>query len=74
MIIYDRLWETMEKKGITKYYLVNKCGLSPSLITRLKRNQSIRTDTINTLCNILDCNIEDIAEYKKDSSNDLSYM
>ncbi|MBQ9608247.1 MAG: helix-turn-helix transcriptional regulator [Lachnospiraceae bacterium] len=66
MIVYDRLWETMKKKGISKYYLTAKCGLSPSLITRLKRNQSIRMDTINTLCEILDCNIEDIAEYKKD--------
>lgn len=56
----------MKKKGISKYYLTAKCGLSPSLITRLKRNQSIRMDTINTLCEILDCNIEDIAEYKKD--------
>ncbi len=66
MIVYDRLWETMKKKGITKYYLITKCGLSPSLITRLKRNQTIKTETINTLCTILDCKIEDIAEYKKD--------
>ncbi len=68
MITYDRLWKTMERKGITKYYLTAKCGLSPSLITRLKRNQSIRMDTINTLCNILDCKIEDIAEYIKDDA------
>ena len=66
MIVYDRLWETMKKKNITKYYLTSKCGISPSLITRLKRNQSIRMDTINNLCNILDCTIEDIAEYIKD--------
>lgn len=66
MIVYDRLWETMEKKGITKYYLIAKCGLSPSLITRLKRNQTIKTETLNTLCAILDCKIEDIAEYIKD--------
>lgn len=66
MIVYDKLWQTMENKGITKYYLTAKCGLSPSLITRLKRNQSVRMDTINTLCNILDCRIEEIAEYIKD--------
>lgn len=66
MIVYDRLWETMKKKGITKYYLTVKCGLSPSLMTRLKRNQSVTMETINTLCQILDCEIEDIAEYKKD--------
>ena len=66
MIVYDRLWKTMEQKGISKYYLIAKCGISPSLITRLKRNQSVRMDTINLLCGILDCKIEDIAEYVKE--------
>lgn len=67
MIVYDKLWQTMKKKGITKYYLISKCGLSPSLITRLKRNETIKTETINTLCKILDCRIEDIAEYISDT-------
>ena len=67
MIVYNRLWETMKRKGITKYYLTAKCGFSPSMITRLKRNQSVTIDTIDRLCRILDCNIEDIAEYIKES-------
>ncbi len=64
-IIYDRLWKTMEDRGVTKYALVTKHGLSPSLITRLKRNQSISINTVDTLCSILKCNIEDIMEYKE---------
>lgn len=70
MIVYDRLWRTMKSKHITKYYLIAKCGISPSLITRLKRNQSVRMDTINMLCRILDCRIEDIAEYIEDDHQD----
>ena len=66
MIIYDKPWKTMENKGITKYYLINKCGISPSLITRLKRNQSVSMATIDRLCSILDCEIQDIAKYTKD--------
>ena len=66
MIVYDKLWKTMEKRGITKSRLVGKYGLSPSLITKLKRNQSITVHTINILCEILDCNVEDIMEYKKE--------
>ena len=65
MIVYDRLWKTMEKKGITKSRLVGKYGLSPSLITKLKRNQSITVHTINKLCTILDCRVEDIMEFVK---------
>ena len=66
MIVYDRLWETMKERQITKSALVGKYGLSPSLITRLKRNQSISVHTINTLCSILHCRVEDIMEYSEE--------
>lgn len=67
MIVYDRLWKTMEERKITKSALVRRFGLSPSLITRLKRNESISVHTINILCSILHCRIEDIMEYIDDS-------
>ena len=68
MIIYDNLWKTMKEKGITKYVLTNKYGLSPSLMTRLKRNLSISIHTVNILCNILDCSVSDIMEFVKDEN------
>ena len=43
---------TMEDRQITKYALITKYGLSPSLMTRLKRNQSISVHTVDTLCKI----------------------
>ena len=64
MIIYDKLWETM-KKGITQYALIKKHNISPAQITRLKRNESVSTHTIDIFCDILDCNVEDIMEHKK---------
>lgn len=64
MIVFDRLWETMRQKGVTQYKLINVYGISPAQITRLKRNANINTHTINMLCEILDCNLEDICEYK----------
>ena len=63
MIVYDRLWNTMTEKGVTQYKLVNK-GISHSTLARLKNNQPVNTDTINKLCSILDCNVEDVMEYK----------
>ena len=65
MIEYNRLWITMKKKGISQYALIKKYGISPAQITRLKRNESVSTNTINTFCEILDCSIEDIMEFKK---------
>lgn len=65
MIVFDRLWVTMKEKGITQYKLIYHYGISPSQITRLKRNANINSHTINVLCEILDCKVEDIMEYIK---------
>lgn len=66
MIKYDKLWETMKEKGITKYTLHKEYHISKSQLFRLKNNQGVSMNTINTLCNILDCHIEDIATHYKD--------
>lgn len=65
MITYDRLWVTMKEKNVTQYTLIKKHGISPAQITRLKRNNNINTHTIDMLCEILDCRVEDIMEYHK---------
>ena len=57
MIKYDNLWLTMQKKGITKYTLHKEYHFSKSLIHRLQNNEGVSMNTINTLCNILDCEI-----------------
>lgn len=64
MIVYDRLWNTMAKKEVTQYKLVTS-GISHSTLSRLKNNQPVNTETINKLCSILDCKVEDIIEYTK---------
>ena len=65
MIVYDKLWETMKEKGITQYALIKKHNISPAQITRLKRNESVSTHTIDVFCDILNCNVEDIMEHRK---------
>lgn len=66
MITYDRLWETMKRKNISQYKLINDYNFSRGQISRLKHNDNVSTFTLNKLCDILDCNIEDIMEYHKD--------
>ena len=66
MISYENLWRTMQEKGVTQYALIKKHGVSPSQITRLKRNESVSTHTIEMFCKILDCRVEDIMEYIKE--------
>ena len=66
MIKFDRLWATMERKGISTYWLREKCGIDRKTIRRLKENDNIETKTLNKLCAALDCGLDDIAEYVKE--------
>ena len=66
MIKFDKLWVTMKEKGISTYWLREKCGIDRKTIRRLKENDNIETKTLNKLCAALDCGLEDIAEYEKD--------
>jgi DNA-binding Xre family transcriptional regulator len=70
MIIYERLWKKMQEQGVSQYRLHAE-GISNSTLTRLRRNEPISTETIDRLCRILQCNVENIMEYKEDS-NELS--
>lgn len=68
MIEYSRLWNTMKNKGISQYSLIKTYGISPGQITRLKRNESVSTHTIDIFCEILDCNVEDIMQHHHSSN------
>lgn len=63
MIRFDRLWKTMEQKNMTTYQLREKCGIDSKTIRRLKANENMETKTLDKLCAVLHCRLEDIAEY-----------
>ena len=66
MIKFDRLWDTMEKKNISTYYLREKCGIDSKTVRRLRANDNIETKTLDKLCSVLNCRLEDIAEFVED--------
>ncbi len=66
MIVYDRLWETMRKKGVSQYRLMKEYHISTGQLDRLRKNDNVSAYTLNRLCEILDCRLEDIAEYRKE--------
>ena len=65
MIIFDRLWKTMKEKGVSTYKLREECGIDSKTVRRLKANENIETKTLDKLCAVLDCTLEDIAEYRR---------
>jgi len=66
MIVYERLWKTMQEKGISQYKLLKEYGFSSGQLDRIRRGESITMYTLNSLCQILDCRVEDIIEYVPD--------
>ncbi len=65
MIVYDKLWETLKKKNISQYKLIKNYKISTGQLDRLRKNCNVSTYTLNQLCEILNCKLEEIAEYKK---------
>lgn len=63
MIRYDRLWKTMDQRGVTQYDLYTHHDINRSTLHRLRHNLNIEVDTIDKLCTILKCPVEDIMEH-----------
>ncbi len=65
MISYQPLFATMREKNITEYNLIYKQGMSANTVHRIKKGLPITTETLDTLCYILDCEVEDIIIHDK---------
>ena len=70
MISYKPLFETLKKNGMTTYALF-KAGFSSSTYYSIKAGNSISTNTINQLCELLDCEVSDIIEFVKTKGDDM---
>ncbi len=69
MITFDKLWITMEQRGLSTYQIREKCGIDSKTVRRLRANENIETKTLNKLCAILNCELQDIAEYIPDDAD-----
>lgn len=65
MISYEPFYKTLKEKNISTYKLITKHNVTRSLLDRLKHNKPISTVTLNDLCEILECRVEDILVYIK---------
>ena len=63
MIDYTPFWKTLEKSSESWYSLTNKHHISNNTLNRLKHNKDVTTKTLNDLCRILDCQMQDIVQY-----------
>lgn len=63
MISYDPLWVTMKERKITKYQLIYHWGISSNTLRRMGHGEPINSNTLNELCLILNCKVEDVLRF-----------
>ena len=69
MISYQPLWATMKNRGISQYKLIKDYHFSTGQLDRLHKNDSVSTNTLDMLCSILDCKLEEVAVYLPDEAD-----
>lgn len=69
MISYKPFFDTLLKKDITEYHLIFKEGISANTIHRMKKGMPITTKTLDILCFVLDCEVQDILIHDKDNDD-----
>ena len=68
IITFDPLWETMKRRDISTYKLIKDYAFSRGTLDSLKHNRNISTATLNDLCNLLSCNVEDVIQHIPDET------
>lgn len=66
---YDKLWKLMIDKKINKTQLSKKAGVTTNAMAKLGRNESVQLETLVKICNVLNCDIEDIVEIEKNKED-----
>lgn len=66
MISYAPLWETMRRKNVSTYTLINRHHFSKGTLDSLKHGRNISTATLDDICRILDCKVEEVLVYIPD--------
>ena len=68
MITFEPLWETLKRKNISQYTLIKEYGVSTGTLDALRKNRSVTLNTLNDLCNMLQCDITDIIQFIPDKT------
>ena len=69
-VSYKKLFHLMIDNGMTNAELMEKGGFSANIITRLKRNNYVSLDSIEKICKVLNCGVDEILEFLSDNTEE----
>lgn len=70
-VSYKKLFHMLIEKDMTPAQLQQKAGFSANIITRMKRNGYLSLDTIESICRVMDCGVDDILEFIPDNTEEM---
>ena len=73
-VTYKKLFHLLIDKGMTNAELMEKAGFSANIITRLKRNNYVSLDSIEKICKVLNCGVDDILEFLPDNTEEEEWI
>ena len=68
-VTYNNLWSLLQSKNIKKTVLKKELGLSSSTIAKMTKNEYVSLVVIEKICNLLECEIEDVVSLEKSLKN-----
>lgn len=69
-VSYKKLFHLLIEKELTNAQLMKRAGISANIITRLKRNAYVSLESIESICNVMECTVDDILEFVPDGVQD----
>lgn len=66
---YKKLFHLLIEKDMSNSQLQQEAGFSANIMTRMKRNQYISLESIENICRVLNCGVDDILEFYTESPN-----
>ena len=70
-VCYNKLFHLMIDKKITNAQLMHRANFSANIIMRLKRNGYISLESVEGICRVMGCTVDDILEFIPDNSDEL---
>jgi DNA-binding Xre family transcriptional regulator len=65
-VSYKKLFHLLIEKEMSNSDLQKQAGFSANIITRLKRNEYVKLQTIESICKVFNCKVDDILEFTPD--------
>ena len=69
-VSYNKLWKLLVDKKMSKADLRKESGVSPTTMTKLRRDEPVMLNVLDKICNTLDCNYGDIMDYIPEEKSD----